>query len=176
MRSLLFLFIIAFAQCIAPYAHAEFIGNAFGGEPENATRAAASRVFQAYQIFYSGMSSLEQRNVDQAQGRFREALSLFQQGKADYERAANLLAGRPFNLAKLEATQQQILLQFLGPFGANPTSDQASILKAYAVSFERTSSLISGDPKLSLVRFREIQAFIGRQILVGTLISQIMQT
>jgi hypothetical protein len=154
-------------------ARAEFIGNAFGGQAEEATRAAAARAFEGYQSFYAGMSQLERRTSGSAREAFQVASNRFQDSRNEYQRAAPLLRGQPFDLSRLEPPQAQLLLQFLGPFGANPTSDQAGILQAYAESFAQTAALVrDGAQEMTLPRFRQLQMTINRQILVGTFISR----
>lgn len=175
MRSGFVALLVLLAQALDSGARAEFISNAFGGEAENATRAAAAQAFEGYQSFYAAMSLLERRAGNDARPGFQRAVAQFAAGQKGYAAAATFLQGRPFVTARLDPQQRQLLFQFLAPFGANETSDQAAIIRAYAASFERTIALIQPDSSMSLNRFREIQTFIGRQILVGTLISQSMQ-
>jgi hypothetical protein len=170
---LVYVFLTGFA---GGEARAEFIANAFGGEAETTTRAAAARAFEGYQAFYGAMALLERRQASDARPGFQTALSRFQSGQQEYNNAASLLQGRPFDLSKLEPSQMQFLLQFLAPFGVNEKSDQAAVMRAYAATFARTISLIQSDSQMTLARFREIQLFIGRQVLAGTLISQVLRS
>jgi hypothetical protein len=83
------------------------------------------------------------------------------------------LKGKPFDLSRLQPNEQQMLFQFLGPFKATPASDQAEMLQAYADSFVQTAAIVeSASAEMTLVKFRQIQGEINRQIVVGTLISR----
>jgi hypothetical protein len=154
-------------------ARAEFIGNAFGGQAEETTRAAGAHAFEGYQSFYAGMSQLEKRSAGAARENFQVALGRFQDSQKEYERAATMLKGKALDLSRLDPPQKQLLLQFLGPFKATETSDQEAILQAYASSFAQTASLIEdGSKEMTLAKFRQVQLTINRQILVGTFISR----
>ncbi len=170
------LLVIVLIQANPTIVRAEFIGNAFGGQAEEATRAGASRVFQGYETFYAGMSKLEGRAAGPAREQFQKALALFQEGQKEYQNAARLLVGKPFVVSRLEPAQATLLFQFLEPFEAKRESDQAGILQAYAASFSQTVALLrAGSAEMTLSKFREIQTFINRQILVGTFISHAMR-
>jgi hypothetical protein len=172
-KYLAMLAVILATQGGAGIARAEFIANAFGGNAENATRAAAARAFEGYQSFYGAMSQLERRSPGSAREALQKALGQFQESQGGYRSAADVLEKAPFNVSRLEGNQSALLFQFLGPFGAGPGSDQSAVLKAYADSFNQTITLVRGGlQEMSLVKFREIQAHINRQILVGTFISR----
>jgi hypothetical protein len=152
-------------------ARAEFIGNAYGGQAEESTRAAAARVFEGYQRFYAGMAQLERRSLGAARESFQIALVSFGDGQREYLRASPLLQGKNFAYSRL-GPQVQLLFQFLGPLGLREGGDEAAVLQAYANSFTQTIALIqTGSGEMTMFRFREIQTLINRQILVGTLIS-----
>ena len=175
MNRLLLAIAVLIAACAASPVHAEFIGNAFGGQAEENTRAGAARVFEGYQSFYLGMSLLEQRNKGGAKEAFQNAVKRFADGQKEYHAASQLLKGKRFDASRLEAPQNQQLLQFLEPFGGKEGADQAAILQAYANSFSQTIGLVqrvSDANELTLPKFREIQILINRQVLAGTHISR----
>lgn len=167
--------VLVLMQAHATSLRAEFIGNAFGGQAEESTRAAASHVFQGYETFYAAMSQLERRSAGSAKEGFQKALALFKQGQAEYQSAAKFLEKKSFDGSRLEPNQLTFVMQFLAPFGGKPESDQAAILQAYATSFSQTATLIEdGSRDMTLNKFREIQTYINRQIIVGTLVSRAM--
>jgi hypothetical protein len=163
----------AFVLCGATSARAEFIGNAYGGQAEEATRAAAAHAFTGHQNFYAAMAQLEKRASGEARGLFSKSASEFRASREEYARAASLLKEKPFDMSRLQPPEQQLLLQFLGPFKATPASDQAEMLQAFADSFMQTASNVEGaSSEMTLAKFRQIQGDINRQIVVGTLVSR----
>jgi len=152
---------------------AEFIGNAYGGQAEEATRSAGAHAFTAHESFYAAMAQLEKRSPGEARPLFAKAIAEFRSSREEYARAAPLLRGKPFDMSRLPPLEQQTLLQYLGPFKATPGSDQADMLQAFADSFGQTAAMIeSASNEMTLAKFRQLQSEINRQILVGTSISR----
>jgi hypothetical protein len=156
--------------------HAKFISNAFGGEAENRTRGAAAQVFNGNQNFYAAMSKLEARSEESANVSFAASIESFSAARKQYENAAPLLRGKRFDISRLQPPQAALLLQFLQPFGASSDSDQGEIIGAYARSFNRTAEFLQANWKgINIERFRNIQTFLNRQLVVGTFISEVLQ-
>ncbi|WP_342724163.1 hypothetical protein AAFG07_34575 [Bradyrhizobium sp. B097] len=154
-------------------ARAEFIGNAYGGQAEETTRSAAAHAFTGHESFYAGMAQLEKRSTGEAKQLFAKSVSEFRASREEYSRAAPILRGKPFDMSRLQAPEQQLLLQFLGPFKATPASDQSDMLQAFADSFGQTAAIVeNASVEMTLAKFRQVQAEINQQIVVGTLISR----
>ncbi len=133
----------------------------------------AAHAFTGHQNFYAAMAQLEKRTSGEAKELFSKSAAEFRASREEYVRAASLLKGKPFDMSRLQPPEQQLLLQFLGPFKATATSDQADMLLAFADSFVQTASNVeSASSEMTLARFRQIQVDINRQIVVGTLISR----
>lgn len=171
--------LIVIAALVPSVGKAEFIANAFGGRAKELTRAAASAAFHGYEAFYSGMASLEVRDIRQAREAFIRASKSADEAVTLFHEASKSIETKRVNLDRVTDIERAILTQFLTKIGLRFTGDttNADILLAYSTSYKENSRFLrqAVERGLNISSFREIQAFLDRQIAAGTVITNLLR-